>query len=95
MSLTILLERLLSVNTLSTQPVRRGKEGKKGGRKEEGKRKRGREEEAEEEGKKKGRRERKITASNSQYLLSVLNVSSTILSTLYVLINFSLDNSRR
>lgn len=39
MSLAILLERFLSAYTLSTQPVRRGKEGKEGGREEEGERK--------------------------------------------------------
>lgn len=98
MSLTIFLERLHSAYTLSTQPVRRGMEEKEGRREEEGKRKRGEVEEGEEgreEERRKRWRERKISANSSQYLLSVLNVSSTVLSTLYVVINFSLNTSRR
>lgn len=83
MILTILLERLLSGYTLSTQPVRRGKE-ERGWKKEEERRKRDEREEGKER-EKEGRQRGKYQFITPN-IYCVLNVSSTVLSTLCILI---------
>lgn len=72
MTLTILLERMLCGYTLSTQPVRRGKE-ERGRKKRGGRGSRERKEKKEKEGRQR-EREGKIPVYNTQYLLCIKRV---------------------